>query len=135
MIFFGLLHWILSQSIFLVRVDFYDANNLQDQSSISTCGYSNIAIISAIVVGSLGVLVNLGIGFRRFRPGIPLAAGCSAVISASCHRPEEDENASLERVKWGVVSGSKSIVGEEPYWHCCITSLEVEEPVKGTLYA
>jgi hypothetical protein len=98
MIFFALLHWLLSQALFLVRIDFYDnPDSMYDGAKISTCGWSNIAIIGAIIVGSLGVLVTLGIGFRRYRPGIPLAAGSPFVISAACHRPEEDENASLSR--------------------------------------
>jgi hypothetical protein len=108
-----------------------------DWQSISTCGYSNIAIIGAIVIGSLGVLISLGNGFRRFRPGIPLAAGCSAVISAACHRPEGDGDALFERVKWGVAKGGGGVteMRSETYGHCCISSLDVEEPVEGHLYA
>jgi hypothetical protein len=64
MIVFALLHWLLSQALFLVRIDFYDnSDSMYDGAKISTCGWSNIAIIGAIIVGSLGVLVTLGIGF------------------------------------------------------------------------
>src|SRR6266480_1749073 len=99
MILFAVLHWCLSQSIFLVRVDYYDSdNNMVDGQSISTCGYSNIAIIFTIITGSIGVLTCFANGFRRFKPGIPLAAGCSAVISAACHRLEWDSHVAFEEV-------------------------------------
>jgi hypothetical protein len=138
MIFFALLHWLLSQAIFLVRVDFYDdSDTMNTGGSISTCGFSNIAIIGAIFVGSLGVIAISANGFRRFSPGIPSAVGCSAVISAACHRPAQDESASLGWVKWGAVKTRihTGEDGEEPFGHCCITSLKVEEPVEGGLYA
>ena len=56
---------------------------------------------------------------------------CSAAISAACHRPADDKNAALEAVKWGVLeSGDNGRVG-----HCCLSSFEVREPIKGQRYA
>ena len=61
---------------------------------------------------------------------------CSAAISAACHRPEEDHDAALQPIMWGVV-------GEEIYFeeddrtfgHCAFTSFEIKEPVEGHWYA
>ena len=143
MVLFALLHWSLSQSIFLVQVDFYDStDSILKYNKITTCGYSNIAIITSICIASIIVIFGLANAFRRFKVLIPLAGGCSAVISAACHQPKQDDNAPLERVKWGVVDtegrdgkGSGEGNSEEETGHCCITSLAVSPPVEGTLYA
>ena len=58
-----------------------------------------------------------------------LAGSCSAAISAACYRPEEDVDAAIKPVMWGVVSS------EDDVGHCCFTSLEVSPPVQGEGYA
>ncbi|KAI9770842.1 MAG: hypothetical protein M1839_003037 [Geoglossum umbratile] len=123
----GTLHWLVSQSIFLARVAYYDVNgNYNGNFSFSTCGYSCIAIIFVIAVGSVVVLGGIGFGFRRYPAGIPLAAGCSAAISAACHpSPHEDEDASVLPLRWGAVSTD----------HCSFSAGPVENPVAGSLYA
>ena len=138
------LHWLVSQSLFLVRVAVtYQPGQLEpyqqsDRSNykwqndgylISSCGYSPIAIITVIPVGALLLLAVIATGFRKYRKGIPLAGSCSAAISAACHRPEEDVDAALLPVLWGAVST------EGPIGHCCFTSFEVSPPVEGKLYA
>lgn len=126
----GTLHWLVSQSLFLARVTAFTVDGAEDiYGSISTVGYSSIAIITVIIYGTIVVLLGIGMGFRRYKPGIPLVGSCSAAISAACHRPNEDVDASRKGVMWGVV-GVENGVG-----HCCITSLEVETPVMGDLYA
>lgn len=127
----GILHWLVSQSLFLVRIIVerrdYEEQELDDL--ISTCGYSPIAIITIIPLGALLLLVVIAIGFREYRKGMPLAGSCSAAISAACHRPEEDVDAAVLPVLWGVVST------EGPIGHCCFTSFEVSRPVEGESYA
>ena len=126
----GTLHWLVSQSIFLARVDWYEDGMLDQYSydSISTVGYSCIAIITVIALGGIVVIIGILHGFRRYKPGIPLAASCSAAISAACHRPNEDVDAPYKPVMWGAVK-SKNPIG-----HCCFTSFEVTKPVKGQKY-
>ncbi|KAF2792690.1 hypothetical protein K505DRAFT_338477 [Melanomma pulvis-pyrius CBS 109.77] len=85
----GVLHWLVSQSIFFVSIDNYSWTASFDWSW-STCGYSPIAIISVLVLAILMVLAIVGIGFVPFRPGINLAGSCSAAISAACHNSEWD---------------------------------------------
>ena len=138
----GTLHWLVSQSIFLARVDWYD-NGFPDEGdgdqyldqydiqyqSISTLGYSCIAIITVIALGGIVVIIGILHGFRRYKPGAPLVGSCSAAISAACHRPNEDVDAPLKPVMWGAVKSSN------PIGHCCFTSFEVTKPVKGQVYA
>lgn len=131
LLFSGLLHWLVSQAIFLVRITVYTADGTEDVGrDITTCGYSCIAIIFAILVGGTLLLVGVAFGFRRFPPGMPLASSCSAAISAACHPPADDVDAAVLPLMWGVVEGDVDGVG-----HCTFTSREVELPVKDRLYA
>ena len=125
----GTLHWLVSQSIFLARVDYYYNGILDKYQSISTLGYSCIAIITVIALGGIVVLVGVLHGFRRYKPGVPLVGSCSAAISAACHRPNEDVDAPFKPVMWGAVESGN------PIGHCCFTSFEVTKPVKGQVYA
>lgn len=132
----GGLHWLMSQSLFLALITVYDDTGLLDQdNSISTVGYSCIAIFFALILGSVAVLGGIVNGFRRYDDGIPLVGSCSAAISAACHRPCVDAMAYVRPVMWGVMDadgdgGMGSEVG-----HCCFSSFEVGKPVKGHLYA
>lgn len=132
----GLLHWLVSQSIFLARVSVYDNLGEEDTiQSISTCGYSCIAIIFTIITGFTVVMLGIANGLRKYKPGMPLAGSCSAAISAACHPPAEDVNPSSDAVMWGVVGYETAKDGAEYIGHCSLTSFEVRAPVSGELYA
>lgn len=121
----SVLHWLVSQSIFFVRIEVVESKEV-----ITSCGYSPIAIITVIPVGVILLLAIFLTGFRRYEKGIPLVGSSSAALSAACHPPEEDVDASLLPVMWGEVNTEDSAVG-----HCCITSFAVLTPVEGNLYA
>lgn len=130
------LHWFVSQSIFLARVDVNDSTGAEVPGiGISTCGYSPIALMFVIILGSIVVLLGIANGFRTARPGMPLAGSCSAAISAACHPPETDVDASLKRVMWGVVAEESFKHLGESVGHCSFTSFKVEAPTVGKLYA
>ena len=132
----GLFHWLVSQSIFLARVTVYDESGLEDTAqSISTCGYSNIAIIFDLIFGFSLIFIGLGNGFRRYDSSMPLVGSCSAAISAACHPPEGDMKASQKEVKWGALSHEENEDEEGPFGHCCVTSFDVQAPREGTPYA
>ena len=128
----GTLHWLVSQSLFLARVTAFGPDGVEDVAgSVSTIGYSCIAIITVIILGSVVVLLGIANGFRRYPGGMPLVGSCSAAISAACHRPNGDEGAERRGVMWGVVtSGDESEPG-----HCCLSSWEVQRPIEGLTYA
>ena len=126
-----ILHWLVSRSLFLARVTLYTRHGREDPNeSVSTIGYSCIPLLVVIILGSVTVLAGILNGFRRYKPGIPLAGSCSAAISAACHVAEEDVHAAEKPVLWGVVSRKEGGVG-----HCSFTSLEAEAPVEGESYA
>ena len=97
--------------------------------SISTCGYSNIAIISVIIFGSIVLLLGILAGSRKYKEGMPLVGSCSAAISAACHPLKDDPDASLLPLMWGAVENMDSV------GHCCFSSLNVSRPVEGKVYA
>ena len=125
----GILHWLVSQSIFLARIDIFDSSEIKlTDTSISTCGYSAIAIITVIAFGSIVMIGGIANGFRVYDAGMPLAGSCSAAISAACHPRQQDEDMSVLPVKWG----AEKDVG--PIGHCSFSSFEVDMPIAGEEY-
>lgn len=127
----GTMHWLVSQSIFLARIDkdSVDGRETPFYSVGSDMGYSRFAFVLTLFLGSVVVILGILNGFRNYKPGIPLVGSCSAAISAACHRPKEDEDAADKPLMWGVVS-VKDGVG-----HCCFTRFEVTTPIEDELYA
>ena len=143
----GVLHWLVSQSIFLVAINRYDRDGTPVHSSYYTygsssyaksplqgeyltCGYSPVAILAVCLVGMVLVLSLIAQGARRFAPGIPLAGTCSGAIAAACHLPatEDAAKAPYRPLAWGV-TGHNGEMG-----HCAFSSNIVEEPSVNALY-
>jgi hypothetical protein len=81
-----IIHWLISQSIFLVVVSRYNANgSLENAFQLATCGYSPIGMIFVIICGIVMLLCLLGISMIKLDGSIPIVSGCSAAISAVCH--------------------------------------------------
>ena len=100
----GTLHWLISQSIFLVILDVYNPDgspNTDSSDNLALCGYSPFAILTAIITGSIVLVLAIANGFSPRYPstGMRPAGSCSAVISAACHPPAGDEQASTRRCK------------------------------------
>lgn len=80
-------------------------------------------------------------GFRKYKPGIPLVGSCSAAISAACHPPQGDDKPSRKVVQWGSCGPMSTLgmtgddqtlsSGESETGHCSLTSFNVEPPVEG----
>ena len=166
-----LFHWLTSQSIFLVRMVVLDYKSRMPNRTISTNGFSPVAIILATCLGILIAIVGIAMGRLRLSSAMPVAASCSAVISAACHPPAEDTDASVSAVQWGAVTHGQrggdcpanmsatpdlplvdssadafstnqtSSLHSEPdkieelVGHCTFSSLSVDEPIAGHLYA
>ena len=121
----SLLHWLVSQSLFFVRIMVYNADGTHSESgNITSCGYSPIAIFFTILAGCVMLLGMIVMGFRKYPIGMPLAGSCSAVISAACHPPVQPKTPSVswdslkegiegkgarteEKVMWGWVDGDQ----------------------------
>jgi hypothetical protein len=148
-----LMHWLLSRSIFLVKVnaidvhgrqiDRHDRNFPTELASVTACGYSPLAMMITTCLGTAAVLTMVGLAMRPLRSRMPLASYCSAAISASCHPPIDDTDASLKPVMWGEVSRDSADghdssdtdqMMERNYAHCTFTSKDVATPSAILLY-
>ena len=147
----GLMHWLISQSLFLANVKRrtipVDIADPLANTSV-TCGYSVIPIIFSISVGGAMLIFVLALASsRRIDGRMPLMGSCSAIISAACHPVANEElgdgEMALLPVQWGEVqvpgreragAGAEEHEGEEE-GHCSLSSGEVAEPVEGRLYA
>ncbi|BAE65698.1 unnamed protein product [Aspergillus oryzae RIB40] len=138
LIFSTVLHWLISQSLFLVNVETYDMQLERFRLfDFATCGYSPVAIVCAIVVGGVMVFGLVGLGFRRFGSGMPVAGSCSLAIAAACYPGVSSVDGCGDAVetmplRWGVVyqgTGDGVEVG------CCgFSGGEVGMPVDGMVY-
>ena len=139
----GLMHWLVSQSMYLVSIlayrsaaelsgdspDFFSVEP-DPQGNIQTCGYSPVGIVGSVTLGSAVLVSIVLLGRRRFSAGIPLAGSCSAAISAVCHAAgDEPHDGFLKPLKWGVVG--KPSLGVE---HCTFSSREVRFPEREHIY-
>ena len=138
----GVLHWLCSQSLFLVSlrinvVWFDNDRNTDDVREFLTCGYSAQGIIGVIVLGVVMVLALLLAGRRKYHGVVPMTGSCSAAISAMCHPDEiaEAEDLASFPLKWGVTRYKDSAEDKAPVGHCTFSSGEVERPTEGRLYA
>jgi hypothetical protein len=126
----GLLHWLLSQSLFLARQELRTRDGELYSDSTCACGYSAQSLLAFTLVFIALLIAVLYWLLRGMDIHIPPARHCSLVISAACHPPEDDVDAHLAEVKWGV-----TIVGTEDYiGHCTFTSGLVESAQPGALY-
>lgn len=137
------IHWVLSESLFLLKIDFYDWNGMAlslngtakigdpfNNGTMTGSGYSIVAMLVAIVLFGLMVLILFLLSLRKLHSVMPLVGNNSQLIGNACLRPDDDNEAASKRVKWGVVRQPK---GNEP-GHWCSTSFEVEEPIEGAMY-
>ncbi|KAI6829734.1 hypothetical protein KC340_g8408 [Hortaea werneckii] len=125
------LHWLISQSIFLVRVSVYDYTGNYDGGDHSEVGFSCLPILLTILLGSAMMFVAVGSGFRKFASYIPVAGSCSVALAAAAHRPKSDVGAAFLPVQWGEVNSE----GTDEIGHCCFTSEEVHDLIEGRMYA
>ena len=139
MIMFAILHWLASESLFLVDVEHYERNQSGDQGGgwtkkyeEFTGGYSLLALVITIFAGTITVLALLISGLQKLKSPMPIVGNCSAVIAAACIPAtyEEGEIAAESEVQWGVIGPSNGDVG-----HCGFSMHPVEWPEAGKWYA
>ena len=125
------LHWLISQAVFLVRVEEY-VNGKSLGSSVSAVGLSPAPMLVVISLGTCLIAIAIGMGRRKLAgSSMPVAGSCSFALAAASHRPEGDVDAAVLPVKWGEVLE----VGDAHVGHCCFTSQDVVGVVPGRMYA
>jgi hypothetical protein len=101
----GLLHWIASQTLFVVRMHRRNRNGLlEPDSSLAACGFSSSALLALLLVLITLSVTTSVLGFRSSPAQIPFSDSCSWVISAACHPDPDESDPATGRVKWGSIS-------------------------------
>lgn len=124
----GLLHYFISQSLFVQVTDLYEINgNFWPGSTMITPGFSNPAILAGIIWSFVMLVALYDLALRRFDGrNMPLLGSNSLAISAACHPPINDINAATRKIAYGVLPGDGDRVG--------FTSLKVGELQEGVVY-
>ncbi|KAF3912443.1 hypothetical protein ABW20_dc0102814 [Dactylellina cionopaga] len=100
----GLLHWLWSQSVFLVSVSESNAEGKQERVD-NVLGYSPMPFLVGVIILFGMVLASIIIGHFFKNEGIvPTVGSNSAAISAICHPPADDKAASKAPVMWGAIA-------------------------------
>ena len=127
-----LLHWLVSRSLFLVRINVYGWDGSQQTDrDISAAGYSPLAILIVILIVIVSWIVMMVAGWKKVKPGIPVCGTNSVAIAAACHYAgEEDPNVVQRGLRWGVTDEPD---GDKP-GHCSMSDGDVGRPVEGSVY-
>ena len=135
----AVLHWLVSESFFLVRVIAYAPDGTEDRGQLISVGYSSYAIIVslAMMVFMLLAILCLGLGMR-YSATMPLVATCSASIAAICQPAPgtkfEPELATMP-LKWGSVDHDPTSHSSFYYIrHATFSSGRVSPLIRGEFY-
>jgi hypothetical protein len=96
-------HWPISNCIFLVSIKAFRDTKDQPQDSVCAIGCSSLSILIAALICFILVIILMWKSLQRYVVRMPVAGGCSLVISAACHKIEGDGAPQLGKVMWGVV--------------------------------
>lgn len=99
------LHWLTSQSLFLVRLsEFNIAGQLENVTLQSTLGYNLQGIAAVAICCGLMTLAPVFLGLRRFPKGTPIIGYNSLALSIACHpSPIEPRDAAARPLKYGLI--------------------------------
>ena len=98
------LHWLVSESIYLVYLESYDWVGVLEMA-YDQCAWNSAATLLSCIVGAALIMFLIITGLcRKYPAGIPLASTCSLAISAACQRSkDDDEDVVLKPLKYGVL--------------------------------
>jgi hypothetical protein len=128
------LHWLCSQSFFMVRIDGVNSRGEIDPNDrLVRLGYSATGVVSLIgvAVGMMVATVFVG-SFRRLWTGLG-ETSMSVVISAACHPGRYEPESWLQAVQWGDVTEGMSSEGHG-HRHVSFTSRLAGRPIVGHTY-
>ena len=135
------LHWLISQSLFLVQTSGFaagtDDERIPDLDK-SSRGYS---ILGATLATSVGVVLVVALSlnsllrnYHDIPPGFQLMAFNSSAIKAVCQRPEGDTDARYFPVRLGIVSDMEGVTADCTPRMVFSTDTELQTPEHGGQY-
>ena len=149
----GLLHWLVSQSVFLANITIIPRDgDVPMQDEITTVAYSPVGMLFLLLVGFALLIFILVTSLRKLPLGMPLIGSNSLALSAACHLPgytqAERDEAVLRPLSWGAVpAGGKTVdLGirdsrdidsddSKAIGHCCFSDKVLDAPLRGSLYS
>lgn len=125
-----LIHWMLSQSIFIVPIQF-------ENEFATTCGYSPIPIIAVFMAAIIMALAVVVSGYLRLPTCMPVVGSCSLAMAAACHGLEgvERSDEPLVPLRWGAMTHPEDDSEGCSPGHCGFSGDYVDEPRDGGLYS
>lgn len=87
---FAVLHWLVSESLFLINVNLYNPDGTFSGSSNSQLGFGMTGTIASAVLSIVVVVLIMASALLKYPSSMPLIGNCSAAISAACHRAEDE---------------------------------------------
>ena len=109
-----------------------DEWDLEIEGEHYTCGWSPLAIL-LVMCGGVFMIAGpgaVGMGRRKYQPGMPLRGTNTAIIAAACHVMRGEENIERKKLKWGVVGNHDT----DGTGHCAFSSGEPGFPQEGVAY-
>ena len=148
-----LMHFLISQSIFLARLQYYDSEGRLTDEGFSDVGFSPRANLTTCCVGIVMILAQVLHACRPLDNRIPIHGNNSAVISAMCHAEKdpvdklrrpfsnerwEEDNIATKPIMWGVtrqpLEQDLGLTNDEAAGHCGFSADIVELPQVGKKY-
>ena len=154
----GLMHWLVSQSVFLANITIIPRDGtVPMQDEITTVAYSPIGMLFMLFLGLILLLFLLFTALRKLPFGMPLVGSNSMAISAACHLPhgmtqDEREEMVLRPLSWGAVPDGGKVMDlgirdfraygeaedldedDRAFGHCCVSDRVLDAPERGKFY-
>ncbi|KAF1912724.1 hypothetical protein BDU57DRAFT_583233 [Ampelomyces quisqualis] len=131
------LHWLCSQSFFMVRIDGVNSRGETDpEDRLVRLGYSVTGIVSLVGVAVVMMVTTVCIGsLRRLGTGLG-ETSMSVVISAACHPGRYENEPWLQEVQWGDVTERPEVVDDtaQHVRHISFTARLARRPIVGQAY-
>jgi hypothetical protein len=88
----ALLHWLVSQSFFLVSVQFFIHDDDTQEWTLPpgnsgtriSCGSSLLPLLVLLITGGILLVAIFARGLMPMRSAAPVVGSCSAAIAAAC---------------------------------------------------
>jgi hypothetical protein len=131
------LHWLVSQSFFLVSVQLYGHNAVDGWQFLPdspttrvSCGYSLLPLVVILATGGSLLIAIIARGLLPLKTATPVVGSCSAAIAAACQPLGEDDGESVtSKIQWGVMGRFKN-----GFEHCGMSRRAVRPLVAERLY-
>jgi hypothetical protein len=132
----ALMHWLISRGIYPVIVHVYDINGTEVPSRARYGrGISPLPLLLAFLLGLIMWILLFVLMRKRMGKGMPIIGTCSVAISASCHPPIGEGDAT-KGLMYGVVPENHDGTGQCQAGAPRVTfsSGDVQPLIPGTIY-